>query len=206
MKKGLWVALFISQLACARDFGVTGEIWPIAERNILTLIEGRLTQLMNDGSWEKEMRAFKTRVRHHAQRPEPVGLTVAQHYSERFFDPSIRLSEDLKDDKGRVFAPKGKLFNPLKFIPFNQTLYFIDGDDPKQVAWMQAQQPQTLLYKIILVGGDVAKAADSLNRRVYFDQQGVLSRKLGLTTVPSKVTAAASGLRLRIETFPVRVL
>ncbi len=67
MKRGLWVALFISQLACARDFGVTGELWPIAERNILTLIEGRLTQLMNDGSWEKEMRAFKARVRHHAQ-------------------------------------------------------------------------------------------------------------------------------------------
>ncbi|WP_366212691.1 hypothetical protein [Arsenophonus sp. ENCA] len=40
------MALFISQLACARDFGVTGELWPIAEQNILTLIEGRLTQLM----------------------------------------------------------------------------------------------------------------------------------------------------------------
>lgn len=204
MKQGLWVVLFISQFTCARDFGTTGELWPIAEQNLFTFIKDRLTQWRNEGTWEKEMIAFKTRVLRHASRPEPVtGLTVATHYSERFFDPSIRLSEDLKDDKGRVFAPKGKRFNPLHRIPFKQTLYFIDGDDPKQLAWMQVQQPQTLQVKVILVGGHVAKTADTLNTRVYFDQQGVLSRKLGLTAVPSKVTVAPSGVRLRIETFPV---
>ncbi|SPX55390.1 conjugal transfer pilus assembly protein TraW [Klebsiella pneumoniae] len=34
--------------------------------------------------------------------------------------------------------------NPLQYVPFNQTLYFINGDDPVQVAWMKRQTPPTL--------------------------------------------------------------
>ncbi|ETJ33687.1 hypothetical protein Q604_UNBC11866G0001, partial [human gut metagenome] len=25
--------------------------------------------------------------------------------------------------------------NPLQYVPFNQALYFINGDDPAQAAW-----------------------------------------------------------------------
>jgi conjugal transfer pilus assembly protein TraW len=42
-----------------------------------------------------------------------------------------------------VFARKGDVLNPLKTVPFMQTLYFIDGDDPDQVAWMKRQVPDT---------------------------------------------------------------
>jgi hypothetical protein len=52
-----------------------------------------------------------------------------------------------------VFARKGDVLNPLKTVPFMQTLYFIDGDDPDQVAWMKRQVPDTLISKIILVKG-----------------------------------------------------
>lgn len=40
-----------------------------------------------------------------------------------------------------MFARKGDVLNPLKTVPFMQTLYFIDGDDPDQVAWMKRQVP-----------------------------------------------------------------
>ena len=45
--------------------------------------------------------------------------------------------------------------NPLQYVPFNQTLYFINGDDPAQVAWMKRQTPPTLESKIILVQGSI---------------------------------------------------
>ncbi len=31
--------------------------------------------------------------------------------------------------------------NPLQYVPFNQTLYFINGDDPEQIEWMKRQSP-----------------------------------------------------------------
>ncbi|HIF6242875.1 TPA: hypothetical protein ACX3KA_005300, partial [Raoultella ornithinolytica] len=34
------------------------------------------------------------------------------------------------------------------------------------------------------------------------DQNGVLSQRFGLTTVPARITPAPSGERLNIETFP----
>lgn len=54
-----------------------------------------------------------------------------------------------------MFARQGEVMNPLQYVPFNQTLYFINGDDPAQVAWMKRQTPPTLESKIILVQGSI---------------------------------------------------
>ncbi|RZM74387.1 conjugal transfer protein TraW, partial [Klebsiella pneumoniae] len=48
---------------------------------------------------------------------------------------------------------------------------------------------------------DTSAALDS---RIYFDQNGVLSKRFGLTAVPARITPAPSGERLNIEVFPVR--
>ena len=48
-----------------------------------------------------------------------------------------------------MFARKGDVVNPLKTVPFVQTLYFINGDDADQLARMKRQVPETLMSKII---------------------------------------------------------
>ena len=103
-----------------------------------------------------------------------------------------------------MFARKGDVVNPLKTVPFMQTLYFINGDDADQIAWMKRQVPETLMSKIILVRGSVPDTSAALDSRIYFDQNGVLSKRFGLTTVPARITPAPSGERLNIETFPVK--
>lgn len=105
---------------------------------MLELITQRLQGLQQSGQWDKTMGEFKQRVIENSQRPAPVeGLHRAEKYAQRWFDPSIRLTEDLKDNEGRVFAHRGELINPLKTVPFMQTLYFINGDDPDQIARMK---------------------------------------------------------------------
>jgi conjugal transfer pilus assembly protein TraW len=193
----------LSGIAVAKDFGRLGDQWPVLETDMLDFMQSQMQARVDDGSWGREMEAFKQRVERNSQRPAPVeGLGNSERYEERFFDPSVQLSADLKDDKGRVFARKGEVINPLATVPFAQTLYFIDGDDPQQVAWMKAQKPQTLMVKIILVKGDIPQTSEQLDSRIYFDQGGALSRRFGLTTVPVRITAAPSGLRLRIESIP----
>ncbi|HFF9746724.1 TPA: TraE/TraK family type IV conjugative transfer system protein, partial [Klebsiella pneumoniae] len=45
-------------------------------------------------------------------------------------------------------------------------------------------------------------AENRVDSRIYFDQNGVLSKRFGLTAVPVRITPAPSGERLNIETFP----
>lgn len=103
----------------------------------------------------------------------------------------------------RVFARKGEVMNPLQYVPFNQTLYFINGDDPEQVAWMKRQTPPTLESKIILLRGSIPQAQTALDSRIYFDQNGVLCQRLGIDQVPARVTAVPGDRLLKVEFIPV---
>lgn len=100
-----------------------------------------------------------------------------------------------------VFAHKGDRINPLEHVPFRETLYFIDGDDKRQIDWMKQQKPDTVISKIVLVNGNIKTSGESLDAQVYFDQNGPLSRRFQLDAVPARVTVAADGKRLRVDTF-----
>ncbi|KKY64897.1 type-F conjugative transfer system protein TraW [Klebsiella aerogenes] len=203
IRGALFAVCLVSPLTRAADLGTWGDLWPIQEQDMLSLITQRLEALEKSGRWGQEMEAFKERVKTNSQRPAPVeGIKKADKYEQRWFDPSIKLTEDLKDQNGVLFARKGQVLNPLKTVPFMQTLYFIDGDDPDQVAWMKRQVLETLISKIILVKGSIPDTSAALDSRIYFDQNGVLSQRFGLTSVPARITPAPSGERLNIEYFP----
>ncbi len=108
----------------------------------------------------------------------------------------------IRDNEGRVFARQGEVMNPLQYVPFNQTLYFINGDDPAQVAWMKRQTPPTLESKIILVQGSIPEMQKALDSRVYFDQNGVLCQRLGIDQVPARVSAVPGNRFLKVEFIP----
>ena len=196
------LALLVTSHAHAVDLGTWGDLYPISEPDMLTTIQGRLKSMQESGELNQLQTAFKERVIKHTLRPTPVtGLTLAKQDSTHCIDPSMVVSQDMADHQGRVFAKKGQRLNPLATAPFNQSLYFIDADDPRQLAWMRQQRPATPLYKVILVGGDIREATQALDTRLYFDQEGVLSRKFALTAVPARVSAAPDGLRLQVDSF-----
>ncbi|MHA3699942.1 type-F conjugative transfer system protein TraW [Yersinia enterocolitica] len=202
MKRQSLFLLCLPLSVWAKDLGIWGEMYPIAEQDMLTTIQTRLKAMEASGELAQEQEAFKKRVIEHTLRPKPVeGLMLAQENTTHYIDPSLTVSEDLKDHNGQVFARKGQVINPLDSVSFNDTLYFIDGDNPEQVAWMKRQKPATLQYRIILVNGDVRETTQALDARIYFDQDGVLSRKFALTAIPARVTLAEDHQRLRVDTF-----
>lgn len=189
----------------AKDLGTWGELHPIAEQDMLTTIQNRLKVMEDSGEMAREQEAFKQRVIANTLRPKPVeGLTLAQENTTHYIDPSLTVSEDLKDHEGRIFARKGQVVNPLDTVPFTDTLYFIDADNPEQLAWMKAQKPGTLTYRVILVNGDVREATKALDTRIYFDQDGTLSLKFALKAIPARVTLAEDRRRLRVDTFALK--
>ncbi|MMC32818.1 type-F conjugative transfer system protein TraW, partial [Shigella sonnei] len=171
--------------------------------DMLTVIMQRLTALEQSGEMGRKMDAFKERVIRNSLRPPAVpGIGRTEKYGSRLFDPSVRLAADIRDNEGRVFARQGEVMNPLQYVPFNQTLYFINGDDPAQVAWMKRQTPPTLESKIILVQGSIPEMQKSLDSRVYFDQNGVLCQRLGIDQVPARVSAVPGERFLKVEFIP----
>lgn len=169
---------------------------------MLMFIQQRLKSMEADGSLVREQKAAQERVKARILRPPPVtGLRPTDKNETHYIDPTFIVDKDIADGKGIVFAYKGAKINPLEHVPFRETLYFIDGDDERQLYWMKQQKPDTVISKIVLVNGNIKTSGEGLDAQVYFDQNGTLSRKFQLTAVPARVTVAADGKRLRIDTF-----
>lgn len=197
----LLAALALS--ATAKDMGTFGDVWPVQEQSFLALIQDRLQGLQDNGQLAELQQQFRNRVVEHTLRPAPVeGLVTDTQTHTSWYDPTFVVGQTLADAQGQVFARQGDTLNPLDTLALNTTLYFIDGDDARQVAWMKAQTPPTPVYKVILVNGNIKTAADALSERIYFDQQGVLTKKLGIHYIPAMVSQ--DGKRLKITSAPIK--
>ncbi|KAF1367079.1 type-F conjugative transfer system protein TraW [Yokenella regensburgei] len=187
----------------AKDLGSWGDVWPVQEQSFLALIQDRLQGLQDNGQLAELQQQFQDRVVEHTLRPTPVeGLVTDTQAHTSWYDPTFVVGQTLADAQGQVFARQGDTLNPLDTLALNTTLYFIDGDDTRQVAWMKAQTPPTPTYKVILVNGNIKSAADALSERIYFDQQGVLTKKLGIHYIPAMVSQ--DGKRLKINSIPMK--
>lgn len=195
------LGLFIIPVtAFSASLGTYGDVWGIAETDFLSVVQQKLSDYMKENGEEKLQEEMKARVMEHAMRPAPVeGLRRGKETHVRTFDPAFEVTRDLADQNGTVFARKGQRVSPFDVIPvFSETLYFIDGDDKAQLAWMQVQKPQTPVSKVILVNGNIKDTADVLQSRIYFDQGGTLIQKFGIHQVPAIIEQEPGKPMLRI--------
>lgn len=186
--------------ALSSNLGTYGDVWGIAETDFLTVVQQKLGDYIKENGEEKLQEEMKARVQEHAMRPAPVeGVHRGKETHVKLFDPAFEVTRDLADQNGTVFTRKGQRISPFDVIPvFNETLYFIDGDDKEQLAWMQQQKPQTPIHKVILINGNIKDTADVLHSRIYFDQGGTLIQKFGIRQVPAIVDQAPGEQLLRI--------
>ena len=201
--RGLIALLVWGQSVAAADLGTWGDLWPVKEPDMLTVIMQRLTVLEQSGEMGRKMDAFKERViRSQSDGRVKQPAAVFLRASDTGHGRGPQTVADIRDNEGQVFARQGEVMNPLQYVPFNQTLYFINGDDPAQVAWMKRQTPPTLESKIILVQGSIPEMQKALDSRVYFDQNGVLCQRLGIDQVPARVSAVPGDRFLKVEFIP----
>ncbi len=186
--------LLVSTLS-AKDLGCHGEVFKIKEESLLEVIKARLLKMQENGSLATYQKQLAEHSKKKALNPNPV-IGIVKTTSPRvfYYDPTIILSQDLKDHEGRVFARRGDTANPLQITPLTKWMLFIDGEDQVQVKWALSQP---LTSKIIMVKGSPLKLEETFSRRFYFDQLGLLTKKLGIKQVPAKVSQ--EGMQLKIE-------
>ncbi len=97
--RGLIALLIWGQSVAAADLGTWGDLWPVKEPDMLTVIMQRLTALEQSGEMGRKMDAFKERVIRNSLRPPAVpGIGRTEKYGSRLFDPSVRLAADNRAD------------------------------------------------------------------------------------------------------------
>ncbi len=173
--------------ALARDYGQQGAVWPVVEPDLLAQIHARLAHLEKTGETARLNEELKRRTIARVNRPDPVaGVGSAAATRSWRFDPTITVDRNIADDKGRVIIAAGTRVNPLDTVPLRAPLVFLDGDDPRQLAWAARRFGGTRA-KLILVRGAPLELMKARQRRFYFDQGGSLVKHFGIRAVPATV-------------------
>lgn len=188
----------------AEDLGTIGQTYAIEEPHLLHYIEQTLRDKEKTGELARLEEQAKSRVIESIRNPRPLaGIRPTQTARTFYFDPSIKVEQNITDDKGNIIVPAGTTKNPLEVVSLSKHLLFFDGSDREQVLYAR-----TLIdhyggkVKPILVAGSYLDLMKAWQLSVYFDQQGVLTTKFGITQVPALVSQ--EGLRLRIDELKYR--
>ena len=117
--------------------------------------------------------------------PLPVeGLVKAQETRVWLLEASIpeTLPESLLKQAASVELPK-----------LSRELLFIDGTDPEELAAAQALVAERRDARVVLVNGNVADASRQMQRRIFFDQGGALTRLFGIQATPAVLFNGSDG-------------
>ena len=195
----LALTLALSSTAKAEDLGVIGPVHPISEPSLLDFIQFRLRELVASGGLDRLQTASRERLRRQMEDPTPVaGLTRTARPRSFHFDPSIEVPYPIADADGRLIAAPGSRVNPLEVVSLSRPLFFFDARDEEQVVRARQEFDERKgRVRLILIGGSYLELMRRWREPVYFDQQGLLTTRLGIRQVPARVTQ--DGARLRID-------
>lgn len=166
----------------AKVIGTVGRVYSIAEQDALEELEERARAV----DWQSILNKEKPED----FRPSNmVRLPRARHDRSFLVDLTYTLGFDVPDGKGGLLYPRGYRFNPLDYVPFNQTLVVVDGEDPAQVGWLQSSQfvekPNTV---ILLSRGAFSEISKKLGRAVFYADRRIVER-FNLAAVPSVISS-----------------
>jgi len=192
-----FLALILSVMLVVKDYGTHGHTFPIEEEDLIEYLQNKIRSLD-----AKDMCSINQKLQKHYTSsiadPTSLDLPHATSHHIHYFDPTVVAQQDIKDQEGTIIVAKGASYNPLHHFSLLEPLLFFAGDDPSQIAWAKSFEDQT---KWILVSGLPLELEKKENRPVYFDQNGLLVKKLKIGSVPAYITQ--EGNLLKIETIPI---
>jgi conjugal transfer pilus assembly protein TraW len=194
------MGVLLAGTAPAKDLGVRGETWAIAEPDLLAVLETRLLELEHSGALAAIEEEARERVRARIEAPEPVaGITPAAEHRTRLVDPSVVLERDVRLPDGTMLAAAGTHLNPLEHAPLGRDLLFIDGRRDTEVSWALTHAAPA---KIVLLAGRPLDLSRRHGRPFFFDQDGRLAARFRLAATPVRIEQ--EGLHLRLTEVPLR--
>ena len=176
--------------ARAMDLGVIGPTYEISERHLLQMIEQRLREKERSGELGRLEAQARERGIATVKNPPPVtGLRATETVRTFYFDPSFTLDRNILGPQGELLFAAGTRKNPLEVVSLSRHLLFFDARDSHQIR--QARELMARYQgkvKPILTGGSYLDLMKTWRIPVFYDQQGLLTRRLGIAQVPALVS------------------
>ena len=193
------LALAAPAAVSAKDLGVRGATWPVAEPDLLAQIEARLLEMKRSGELARLETQARANARRKLEEPDPApGIAPARERRSRLWDPAITVARDIRTPDGTLIAAAGMRVNPLERMTLVRDLLFVDGRREAEIAWAL---DHTKPAKIVLLAGRPLDLGRTHRRPFFFDQGGRLAARFGLRFTPALVEQAGS--KLRITEIPV---
>ena len=189
--------------AYATDLGTLGRTYEIAEPHLLQMIEQRLREKERSGELARIEQDARNRGTEAVRSPAPIASVQTTAKPRTFyFDPTYTLDRNILGARGELMFAAGTQANPLDVVSLSRHLLFFDARDSRQVRQARALMARYQgKVKPILTGGSYLDLMKSWRIPVYYDQQGLLTRRLGIAQVPALVSQ--EGKRLRIDEMEV---
>lgn len=172
---------------------------PVAETNLLAVLEARVREAADAGLFREKNREAKTRFDRLVRRPVALGLTKAD--APRTWTKVLVTADLLRD--------VGDGAQALKTL--RRTYAFIDADEVSERRWVKELVAEEPGVRIVAVAGDLILAQDRRTReslaglRLFADQGESLVRRFGLIAHPACVTlrTTAAGIVMSGEEIPL---
>ncbi|MXW46413.1 MAG: type-F conjugative transfer system protein TraW [Gammaproteobacteria bacterium] len=176
--------------AAAKDLGVRGATWPIAEPDLLADIEARLTFMERSGELARLEDEARKRAQRSLEQQEPVpGIVPATEHRARAFDPAIVVAQDILGPDGEILAAAGARIDPFEHLTLTADVLFVDGRREAEVAWALARERPA---KIVLLAGRPLDLMRRHGRPFYFDLGGRLAERFAIRATPTVLAAGAA--------------
>lgn len=182
----LLIGVFPSFSADAKNLGVFGAVYDIAEKDALKEIEEKAREvdanrIINKNDLAKKVRNYT---------PESVkALKLQPAGKERTFlvDMAYTLDRDIADERGNIIYPKGYTFNPLNYVTYPGIIVILDGKSPAQVAWFRRSDfSRDLKTNLLVTDGSYAELSTVLKRPVFYANRAIIE-VFQIKAVPSVV-------------------
>ncbi|WP_395401120.1 type-F conjugative transfer system protein TraW [Pseudoduganella sp. UC29_106] len=185
--------------ARAESLGVIGPTYGIGEEHLLKMIEQRLRSKEQSGELARIQAQIVERGRQAVLAPAPLSLATTKVPRTYYYDPTYVLDRNIVDGGGRLLFATGTRANPLDIVTMSRRLLFFDARDGQQVALAARLMSSNDGAKVkpVLVGGSYLELMRLWRTPVYYDQKGLLVRRLRIERVPALVYQ--EGRKLRID-------
>lgn len=131
-------------------FPSAGTTYPVEERNLIEELEDRSSKY----DWEA---AKKRALADTWKNQWMINLPPAVQHKIWYIDPTINVTQDVKDRQGRTLAFAGEKINPLTRFPQKLTMIIFDPMKQRQSDWAVTQ------YKKVLGSGKVLPMFTQIN-------------------------------------------
>jgi conjugal transfer pilus assembly protein TraW len=182
----LLISFTFSVTSVAKDLGVFGAVYDIAEKDALKEIEEKawevdVNRIVNKGDLARKVRNYTPGDL------KTVKLPPAHQDRTFLVDMTYTLDLDVADEGGNVIYPRGYTFNPLDYVTYPGVIVILDGKSRKQVDWfIGSEYSKDLKTKLLITNGSHAELSKALKRPVFHVSQ-VMVGIFQIKAVPSVV-------------------